>query len=275
MTPALPALRADGLSVEYSKHAVLSDLELEIPTGQITTLVGPNGSGKSTLLKALARIQPLSTGSVTLNGSDIHRMKTREVARSLGILPQSPLAPEGITVADLVRRGRHPHGRSLGRGAAGDTDAVAQALDVTGTAEFAGRPVDSLSGGQRQRVWIAMVLAQTTPILLLDEPTTFLDIAHQIEVLELLASLKHDHGKTVLLVLHDLEQAAAYSDRIVALKAGEIAAVGPPNDVVTESFVADVFGLASRVIHDPDTGAPLILPRGRARPGPATAPNPL
>ena len=275
MTPARPALHAERLSVEYSKHPVLSGLELEIPTGRITTLVGPNGSGKSTLLKALARIQPLSGGSVTLNGSDIHRMKTREVARSLGILPQSPLAPEGIIVADLVRRGRHPHGRSLGRGAVGDIDAVAEALDVTGTAEFANRPVDSLSGGQRQRVWIAMVLAQTTPILLLDEPTTFLDIAHQIEILELLARLRRDHGKTVLLVLHDLEQAAAYSDQIVALKAGEVAASGPPKDVVTESFVADVFGLASRVIYDPDTGAPLILPRGGAHRGPATAPHPL
>lgn len=162
-----------------------------------------------------------------------------------------------------------------GGGAAGDTDAVAEALELTGTASFAMRAVDSLSGGQRQRAWIAMVLAQTTPILLLDEPTTFLDIAHQIEVLELLASLRHDHGKTVLLVLHDLEQAAAYSDKIVALKDGSIAAVGAPHEVVTEEFVAEVFGLACRVIHDPDTGSPLILPRGRIQQGAPHAQTPL
>ncbi|GAA1324403.1 ABC transporter ATP-binding protein [Leucobacter albus] len=273
MTPDIPALHGDGISVGYSGQEVLTELSVTVPGGRITTLIGPNGSGKSTLLKALGRVQPLTAGTVALDGEDIHRMPTRAVARKLGLLPQSPLAPEGITVADLVRRGRHPHGRSLGRGAAGDTDAVAEALELTGTAEFALRPVDSLSGGQRQRAWIAMVLAQstpillldepTTPILLLDEPTTFLDIAHQIEVLELLSSLRHDHGKTVLLVLHDLEQAAAYSDQIVALKQGEIAAVGNPSDVVTEAFVAEVFGLACRVIHDPDTGSPLILPRGK------------
>lgn len=275
MTTRDNALRADEVTVGYAKHDVISGLELAVPSGQITTLIGPNGSGKSTLLKALGRIQPLSRGSVYLDGADIHRMPTKDVARKLGLLPQSPLAPEGITVVDLVRRGRHPHGRSFGRGTAGDTDAVAEALELTGTASFALRPVDSLSGGQRQRVWIAMVLAQTTPILLLDEPTTFLDIAHQIEVLELLASLRHDHGKTVLLVLHDLEQAAAYSDQVVALKDGAIAAVGSPREVVTEAFVAEVFGLACRVIADPDTGSPLILPRGRIRSGTPNEPTPL
>lgn len=263
MTQHLPALSAQDITVGYGKHEVIAGLDAAVPRGRITTLIGPNGSGKSTLLKALARIQPLAHGSVCLDGADIHRMPTKAVARKLGLLPQSPLAPEGITVADLVRRGRHPHGKSLGRGAVGDAEAVAEALELTGTAGFAMRPVDSLSGGQRQRAWIAMVLAQTTPVLLLDEPTTFLDIAHQIEVLELLARLRHEHGKTVLLVLHDLEQAAAYSDQVIALKAGRIAAAGPPRDVVTEAFVAEVFGLASRVIQDPDTGSPLILPRGR------------
>ena len=275
MTSQPHALRAEQVTVGYAKHDVISGLGITVPSGQITTLIGPNGSGKSTLLKALGRIQPLARGTVHLDGADIHRMSTRDVARKLGLLPQSPLAPEGITVVDLVRRGRHPHGRSFGRGAAGDTDAVAEALELTGTASFAMRPVDSLSGGQRQRAWIAMVLAQTTPILLLDEPTTFLDIAHQIEVLELLASLRHDHGKTVLLVLHDLEQAAAYSDKIVALKDGSIAAVGAPHEVVTEEFVAEVFGLACRVIHDPDTGSPLILPRGRIQQGAPHAQTPL
>lgn len=275
MTEYPPALRAENVSVGYSKHEVISGLEVSVSRGHITTLIGPNGSGKSTLLKALARIQPLARGSVYLDGTDIHHMPTKVVARKLGLLPQSPLAPEGITVADLVRRGRHPHGRSLGRGTVGDTEAVAEALELTGTASFAMRTVDSLSGGQRQRAWIAMVLAQSTPILLLDEPTTFLDIAHQIEVLELLSRLRHEHGKTVLLVLHDLEQAAAYSDQIIALKAGKIAAVGPPKKVVTEAFVADVFGLASRVIQDPDTGSPLILPRGRITRDDSTESNTL
>lgn len=263
MTQHSPALSARGLSVGYDRTPIVSELDLEIEAGRITALIGPNGSGKSTLLKGLARVLPPLAGHVELAGRDIRRISSRDVARELGFLPQSPLAPDGITVAELVRRGRHPHDRLFSRNTMGEAAAVAEAMLLTGVSEYAHRPVTALSGGQRQRAWIAMVLAQRTPTLLLDEPTTFLDIAHQIDVLELLLELNREHGKTIVIVLHDLEQAAAYADTIVALTAGAIAASGPPQEVVTERFLADVFGLTARVIPDPDTGSPLVLPRGR------------
>ncbi|GGM61804.1 ABC transporter ATP-binding protein [Microbacterium saperdae] len=261
--PHSDILRAEAIRVGYDTRVVIDGLDVGFPVGSITALVGPNASGKSTLLKALARLLPLQAGQVLLDGAALQTMSSRVIAQRLGVLPQSPLAPEGITVADLVSRGRHPHGRLLRRSGVDDLRVVADALVVTGTAELADRPVESLSGGQRQRVWIAMALAQQTSLLLLDEPTTYLDIAHQIEVLDLLADLRAAASKTIVMVLHDLEQAAAYADRLLVLSEGRLVAEGPPREVLTEQLVQDVFGLRSRIIPDPDTGTPLILPRGR------------
>lgn len=256
-----PILAAQGVCVGYAAKTIISDLDLLVARGRITALIGPNASGKSTLLGALSRLVPLQGGSVLLDGADIHAMPTREVARRLGILPQSPVSPEGITVAELVRRGRHPH-RRFGSARASDDMIVARALLRTGVADLVDRPVDTLSGGQRQRAWIAMALAQETPLLLLDEPTSALDIAHQVEVLDLLVDLVAG-GTTVVVVLHDLAHAARYASTVVALRDGAILASGPPAEVITSELVAEVFGVQARVIADPDTGAPLVLPRGR------------
>ena len=261
--PTRDVLRADRIRVGYDTHTVIDGLDVGFPAGSITALVGPNASGKSTLLKALGRLLPVQQGQVLLDGRALRTMSSRAIAQRLGVLPQSPLAPEGITVADLVSRGRHPHGRLFHRTLDQDLRIVAGALVATGTAELADRPVDSLSGGQRQRVWIAMALAQETALVLLDEPTTYLDIAHQIEVLDLLADLRASAAKTIVMVLHDLEQAAAYADRLLVLSEGRLVAEGAPGDVLTEQLVLEVFGLRSRIIPDPDTGAPLILARGR------------
>ncbi|WP_447948712.1 ABC transporter ATP-binding protein [Microbacterium maritypicum] len=256
-----PILAAQGVRAGYAAKTIVSDLDLLVARGGITALIGPNASGKSTLLGALSRLVPLQAGSVLLDGADIHAMPTREVARRLGILPQSPVAPEGITVAELVRRGRHPHRRFASTRASDDL-IVARALLRTGVADLVDRPVDTLSGGQRQRAWIAMALAQETPLLLLDEPTSALDIAHQVEVLDLLVDLVAE-GTTVVVVLHDLAHAARYASTVVALRDGTIVAAGPPADVITADLVAEVFGVQARIIADPDTGAPLVLPRGR------------
>ncbi|GEC74113.1 ABC transporter ATP-binding protein [Microbacterium oxydans] len=256
-----PILAAHGVHAGYAAKTIVSDLDLLIARGGITALIGPNASGKSTLLGALSRLVPLQAGSVLLDGADIHALPTREVARRLGILPQSPVAPEGITVAELVRRGRHPH-RRFGSARASDDLIVARALLRTGVADLVDRPVDTLSGGQRQRAWIAMALAQETPLLLLDEPTSALDIAHQVEVLDLLVDLVAE-GTTVVVVLHDLAHAARYASTVVALRDGTIVASGPPTEVITAELVEQVFGVQARVIADPDTGAPLVLPRGR------------
>ncbi|WP_432511461.1 ABC transporter ATP-binding protein [Kineococcus sp. SYSU DK001] len=255
-------LRAVGLSAGYPENLVVEGLDLRIGTGRITALIGPNGCGKSTLLGTLARLLPARAGAVLLDGADIHSLRTREVARRLGLLPQAPVAPEGITVAELVRRGRHPHRGAFGARTAEDDRVVAEALLRTRMAEFAGRGVDTLSGGQRQRAWIAMALAQQTPLLLLDEPTSYLDVAHQVEVMDLLVDL-NAAGTTVVVVLHDLNQAARYAHDVVALRAGRVVAAGPPAEVVTAEVVADVFGLRARVVPDPDTGTPVVLPRGR------------
>lgn len=256
-------LGAEDLRLGYDDLEVVRGLSLDIPTGAITCVVGANACGKSTLLRGLARLLRPTGGRVVLDGGDIRRLRTRDVACRLGILPQAPTAPDGITVADLIARGRYPHQSWLRQWGAEDEAAVAAAMLATDTVDLAGRPVDELSGGQRQRVWIAMALAQGTDLLLLDEPTTFLDLAHQMEVLDLLADLNEDDGRTVVLVLHDLNQAARYSDHLVAMKDGRVVAEGAPADVVSVELVREVFGLECQVVADPVTGTPMVVPVGR------------
>ncbi|WP_370325231.1 ABC transporter ATP-binding protein [Euzebya sp.] len=257
-------LGATGLRLGYDDRLIVDGLDVAIPGGAVTVIVGANACGKSTLLRGLARLLRPVSGTVHLDGRDIHRMPTREVATRLGLLPQSPTAPEGISVADLVSRGRHPHQTWFNQWSADDEVAVTAALTATGTADLADRPVDELSGGQRQRVWIAMALAQETPVMLLDEPTTYLDLAHQIEVLDLLAELNVAHGRTIVIVLHDLNQACRYASHLIAMREGAIVAEGPPDQVVTEALVEEVFGLPTRIIPDPVSGTPLVVPIGSA-----------
>lgn len=256
-------VRAEGVTLGYGDRTIVEALDLELPPGRVTTIVGANACGKSTLLKAMARLLAPSAGQVLLDGKAIHRLPTKQVARVLGLLPQSPVAPDGIAVSDLVSRGRHPHQGALARWTGADDAAVARALEATDTAHLADRHVDELSGGQRQRVWIAMALAQETDVLLLDEPTTFLDISHQIDVLDLLTDLNRERGTTVAMVLHDLNLAARYADHLVAMAGGRIVAVGAPDAVLTEETVREVFGLDSRVVSDPVTGRPMVIPIGR------------
>lgn len=256
-------LAAQDVTLGYGDRTVIRELDLQVAPGRITAIVGANGSGKSTLLKAMARLLTPQSGRVLLDGRDIHAMPTKEVARVLGLLAQSPIAPEGIIVSDLVGRGRHPHQGMFARWSEADDRAVAEALLVTDTTDLADRPVDELSGGQRQRVWIAMVLAQQSDLLLLDEPTTFLDVAHQVEVLDLLTDLNRRSGTTIAMVLHDLNLAARYADQLVAVHDGKVYAQGAPRDVLTAQTVADVFGLHSQVIPDPVSGSPLVVPVGR------------
>jgi iron complex transport system ATP-binding protein len=241
-------------------------LDLEIADGTVTTLIGPNGCGKSTLLRALGRLLRPTSGQVLLDGRAISRTPTREVARVLGLLPQTPIAPEGLTVSDLVARGRHPHQTWLQQWSRSDEAAVAEALARTGMTQLAHRPVDQLSGGQRQRAWISMALAQGTDLLLLDEPTTYLDLSHQIDVLELVAQLHAEHGRTVVIVMHDLNLAARYAQRLVAMKDGVLVASGPPAEVLTERLMADVFDLEARVVPDPVAGTPMVVPVRRLHP---------
>lgn len=256
-------LLAAGLDLGYGDRQIVSALDLTLPAGKLTVIVGANACGKSTLLRGLARLLTPSRGAVYLDGKPIHQMPTREVATILGVLPQSPIAPDAITVTDLVGRGRYPHQGWFRRWTQEDDAAVAQALAATDTLELAGRPVDELSGGQRQRVWIAMALAQETDLLLLDEPTTFLDINHQVEVLDLLTDLVKNRGRTIVVVLHDLNLACRYADHIVAMKSGRILAEGAPVEVISEAVVKDVFGMTSRVIVDPVSNTPMIVPIGR------------
>lgn len=256
-------LTAHALTLAYGDRTIVEGLDLAIPPGRITAIVGANGCGKSTLLRALARLLPPRTGHVLLDGKALHSQPSKEVARTLGLLPQSPTAPEGIAVADLVGRGRHPHQKLLSRWSARDYQVVAESLAATGMTEFADRSVDELSGGQRQRVWIAMALAQETDILLLDEPTTFLDVAHQVEVLDLLTDLNRDRGTTIAMVLHDMNLAARYADHLFALRSGRVVASGPPNDVMTRDLIREVFDLDALVVPDPVSGSPIVLPRGR------------
>jgi iron complex transport system ATP-binding protein len=256
-------LTIENLTLGYGNRNVIEKLDLTIPPGRVTAIVGANACGKSTLLRSMSRLLAPRTGRVILDGKEVHRTPAKQLARTLGLLPQSPIAPEGITVADLVGRGRHPHQGMFARWSREDDSAVAEALDATETAALADRQVDELSGGQRQRVWIAMALAQHTDLLLLDEPTTFLDVSHQIEVLDLLTDLNQQRGTTIVMVLHDLNMAARYSDHLIALADGTLHAAGEPAEVLTEDTVRAVFGLESQVITDPTSGKPLMLPLGR------------
>lgn len=255
-------LRASDVRLGYGDRVVVDGLDVEIAAGVITTIIGPNGCGKSTLIRALGRLLRPKSGTVELDGKAISSMKTRDVARILGVLPQSPIAPEGLTVADLVARGRHPHQSWIRQWSSDDESEVAQALSLTGIADLADRPIDELSGGQRQRAWISMALAQGTDILLLDEPTTFLDLAHSVDVLDLVDRLHEELGRTVVMVLHDLNLAIRYSDRLIVMADGKIVASGAPKDVISAQLLADVFDLAATVIDDPVSDRPLIVPIG-------------
>ena len=258
-------LEARGLTLGYDARDIVRGLDVTVPAGRITMIVGANACGKSTLLRGLARLLKPRSGAVMLDGEAIHRLATKQVARTLGLLPQNPIAPEGVTVVDLVSRGRHPHHGAFRRWTSADEEAVVEALRLTDTTALADRVVDELSGGQRQRVWIAMALAQGTDLLLLDEPTTFLDVAHQVEMLDLLADLNARRGTTIVMVLHDLNLSARYADHIVALRDGMVVAKGSPREVVTEEIVRNVFGLDNRVIDDPVSHTPLVVPVSRHR----------
>ena len=253
-------LAAKSLSVAYGERLVIPDLSLQIAMGAITALVGPNGSGKSTLLKALARLIAPRNGSVYLDGRAIQRMPAREVARQLAILPQGPVSPEDLTVRELVEQGRYPHAGPLRMLREQDSEAITRALAETNMTELRHRRLDSLSGGERQRAWIALALAQETPILLLDEPTTFLDVGHQLEVLTLIRQLNRAQGKTIVLVLHDLNQAARFADRMIVLQAGRIVADGPPPAVLTPTLLNEVFQVQAYIINHPVDGLPVCLP---------------
>ncbi|MGN6204780.1 ABC transporter ATP-binding protein [Humibacter sp.] len=257
-------LVADHVTLAYDDRVVVDDLTLRLPESGVTMIVGANGCGKSTLLRALARLLAPKTGAVLLDGTDIRRTPTKAVARVVGLLPQSPVAPEGVTVAELVGRGRYPHQSWARPWSTADDDAVADALAATGIAELAQRRVDELSGGQRQRVWIAMALAQQPDILLLDEPTTYLDVAHQIDVLDLLTDLAR-RGTAVVVVMHELNLATRYADQLIAMKDGAIVTSGAPSEVVTSELVRDVFGLDAAIVDDPISATPLVVPIGRHR----------
>ncbi|MGZ9810474.1 ABC transporter ATP-binding protein [Pseudoroseicyclus sp. H15] len=258
-------LSTHDLSAGYAERAILDGIDLSLPPGRVTAIVGANACGKSTLLRAMSRLLSPRAGQVLLDGQSVHKLPAKELARQLGLLPQSPIAPEGITVADLIGRGRHPHHGVFTRWSRADDEAVAAAMEATKTLDLADRAVDELSGGQRQRVWVAMALAQETGVLLLDEPTTFLDVSHQIEVLDLLVDLNRARGTTIVMVLHDLNLAARYADYLIALAQGRVYATGAPEHVLTETMVRSVFGLDSQIIRDPVSGTPLMLPIGRHR----------
>jgi iron complex transport system ATP-binding protein len=260
MTLSQLRLQADVLHISYGDTPVLRGLDLALPAGDVTAIIGANGCGKSTLLRALGRLLAPPSGVVLLDGGDVHRRPTREVARELGLLPQGATCPEGLTVEDLVARGRFPHRGRLRPWTAQDQAYIEAALEQTNTVDLRDRPVDQLSGGQRQRAWIAMALAQNTPTMLLDEPTTYLDLAHQVEVLDLLVHLNKERGRTVVLVLHDLNQAGRYADRIVAMRDGRVVSDGTPAQVLTQSTIQHVFGLRCRIVDDPESAVPLVVP---------------
>lgn len=257
------ALHVKDVSVGYGERPVLDTLNVDIKRGAVTSIVGPNGCGKSTLLRTMSRLLNPTKGEIVLDGKSIHDIPTRKLATQLGLLPQSPIAPDGIVVADLVGRGRTPHQGILGRWSQQDYDIVAEALETTGISDLAERSIDELSGGQRQRVWIAMALAQRTDTLLLDEPTTYLDVKHQLDVLDLLTELNRDRGTTIVMVLHDLNLAARYSDELVAVSGGKVFAHGHPREVITKENVKSVFGIDSVIITDPVSDQPAVMPIGR------------
>jgi iron complex transport system ATP-binding protein len=257
-----PRLEAQAVELAYGKSVIAQDLSVTVPSGSFTAIVGPNACGKSTLLQALSRLLVPGQGAVLLDGRAISTIPAKEFARSVGLMPQSSIAPDGITVTELVACGRYPHQNLLRQWSRVDEQAVAAAIDATSMNDLAGRRVDELSGGQRQRAWIAMVLAQETPLLLLDEPTTFLDIAHQMELMLLLERLNRERGYTIAAVLHDLNQACRHASHMIAMRGGRAVAEGRPADIVTETLVREVFGLDSVIIPDPVFGTPLVVPRG-------------
>ncbi len=250
------------LSLAYDSVTIIEQLSATIERGQVTALVGPNGCGKSTLLKGVARLLRPKNGAILLDGNAIHKIPTKQLAKQLGILPQGPSAPEGLTVYELVAQGRYPHQGFLQQWSAEDEHVCREAIALTNMVQYADRPLDTLSGGQRQRAWIAMSLAQATPILLLDEPTTFLDIGYQLEVMEIIEKLNSERHMTILLVLHDLNQAARYSDRMIVLKEGAIYTDGTPHEVLTADLLADVFNVHANILIDPNSGAPICVPFG-------------
>ncbi|WP_059103901.1 ABC transporter ATP-binding protein [Shouchella shacheensis] len=247
------------IAVSYHNHTIINDMNIEVPEGLITSIIGPNGCGKSTLLKAMARILKPDGGAVYLNGRSIQELKTREVAKEMAILSQSPDTPQTLTVAQLVAFGRYPHRRGAGRLSVADKEAVDKAITDTGMLEYKDRPLEALSGGQKQRAWISMALAQETDLLLLDEPTTYLDMAHQLEILELLQELNEKEERTIVMVIHDLNHAARFSDHLIAMKSGEIQHIGTPSDVISKSVLRRVFGIDAYVVPDPRTGKPLCM----------------
>jgi iron complex transport system ATP-binding protein len=258
-------LNAQNLTLAYENATIINGLSIHIANGSVTALVGPNGCGKSTLLRGLSRLLKPRHGSVILDSHDIWKLPTKELAKRLGILPQNPVAPEGLTVHELVAQGRYPHQSWLQQWSHEDEKVTCDALDITNMTEFADRPVDTLSGGQRQRAWIAMALAQDSDLVLLDEPTTFLDLAYQLDVLDLLSELNQERGKTIVMVLHDLNHACHYADHLIAMVKGSIVAQGKPSEIVTEKMVNEVFGVNCTIIPDPHSGTPLVVPIGRIK----------
>jgi iron complex transport system ATP-binding protein len=253
-------LAAEQLTISYDEQPIVDQLSMTVPDGKVTALIGANGSGKSTILKTMARLLKAQSGHVYLDGKSINQMDTKQVAKQLAILPQHPIAPEGLTVSELISFGRYPHQKGLGTLTKEDRKMIAWALEMTGLEEFAERPLEQMSGGQRQRAWIAMALAQGTDILLLDEPTTYLDMAHQLEVLQLLRRLNQEEGKTIVMVVHDLNHASQYADYVIAIKRGSIVSQGKPSEVMTCEMIREVFGIEADIIRCPRTGAPLCLP---------------
>ncbi|BAU94522.1 ferric enterobactin transport ATP-binding protein [Corynebacterium suranareeae] len=258
-----PIIQVDGIQVGYDRHIISDNLSLSIPEHGYTAIIGPNACGKSTLLRAVARILKYKNGHILLDGTEISTIPTKQLATKLGLLPQSSLSPEGIRVADLIARGRHPHQGIFDRWSEKDEQIVAEAMAATGISSLSGRLVDELSGGQRQRVWVAMVLAQQTPVLLLDEPTSFLDITHQYGLLELFEKLRQDLNRTIVVVLHDLNQAARYATHLIVMKDGEIVTAGPPSSIITAELIEKVYDLPCRIVPDPETGTPMVIPKAK------------
>ncbi|WP_209121022.1 ABC transporter ATP-binding protein [Alkalihalobacillus sp. BA299] len=259
------SIKANNLSIGYHDRTLFENLNLTIPHGQISVFVGSNGCGKSTLLRSIARLLKPTDGSILLDGKDVHRMSSREVAKKMGILPQSPISPEGLTVHELVKQGRYPHQSWLKRWSEEDAEKVEEAMEATGVADLRDRPVDELSGGQRQRAWIAMTLAQDTEVILLDEPTTYLDMTHQIEILDLLFELNENHNRTIIMVLHDINLASRYAHNIIAIKDGAVYDQGSPEHIINCDLVRNVFGMECQVATDPIFGTPHCIPFGRGR----------
>ncbi|MGE2832940.1 ABC transporter ATP-binding protein [Mycobacterium sp. SMC-4] len=265
MTDDAPvSLAAHRLSLGYAGRPIVEEASTALPAGKITAIIGPNGCGKSTLLRGLARLLPPQRGVVHLDGHDLATIPSRLLATKVGLLPQQPTAPDGITVADLIGRGRHPHQRWFRQWSAADDEAVTRAMQSTGLTDLAETPIDELSGGQRQRVWIALALAQGPDVMLLDEPTTYLDLAHQLDVLGLLSRINRVHRRTIVLVLHDLNMAARYAHHLIAMRDGRLVAQGSPHDIITSDMVAEVFGVQATVITDPISDTPLVLPHPRS-----------